>query len=193
MGHSTGLVFAHFPDKESVWRAAMGTAPPVDSPLTRAAPLMLETLEALLDRQCPASTDADAVWAEARRAVDAARGIQTHAPRAGLTDGAFPDRKLNLFGAEMIAEVKRRDAMPSFRSVMEPVFSLCELLVSQAQRREGSQADIHDAAVAACATIAQVAVQGVADVPYRPAADAPRPPEARQIPRGSGATAPQAR
>jgi AcrR family transcriptional regulator len=41
-GYSTGAVFNCFANKEQVWREAMGTEPPVDSPLTRAAPAMLD-------------------------------------------------------------------------------------------------------------------------------------------------------
>lgn len=44
MGMSTGAIASNFDGKEGLWRSAMGTNPPVDSPMTRAAPLMLEAL-----------------------------------------------------------------------------------------------------------------------------------------------------
>lgn len=44
---STGAIFSHFENKEDLWRAAMGTPPPIDSDLTRAAPLMRDALAGL--------------------------------------------------------------------------------------------------------------------------------------------------
>ena len=44
-GMSTGAVFAHFADKAAVWKAAMETDPPIDSPVTRAAGALREQLQ----------------------------------------------------------------------------------------------------------------------------------------------------
>ena len=41
MGMSTGAIFANFTGKEDLYRQAMGMEPPLDGPLTRAAPLLL--------------------------------------------------------------------------------------------------------------------------------------------------------
>lgn len=44
IGMSTGAIYANFEAKDDLWREAMGTNPPVDGPMTRAAPLMLDAL-----------------------------------------------------------------------------------------------------------------------------------------------------
>ena len=169
MGRSTGLVFAHFPDKESLWRAAMGTPPPVDSALTRAAPLLLETLEALVDRNDPAA-DRDPLWCNARRAIEVAHGANPgDSPMPSPRPNDFPAKRLNRFGAHVVAEVEARRDLPRWKDIMEPVYELCGLLVAYAERKS-SEAEVYDAAVSACATIAQVGVHGAADVPYRPTA-----------------------
>lgn len=170
MGRSTGLVFAHFPDKESLWRAAMGTPPPVDSALTRAAPLLLETLEALVARRDHHASDRDDLWRDAQRAIEVARRENPgDAPLSSLRPGDFPAKRLNRFGAHVVAEVEARRDLPGWKDVMEPVFELCRLLVAYAERKS-SEAEVYNAAVSACATITQVGVHGTADVPYRPTA-----------------------
>lgn len=50
MRMTTGVIFAHFPGKAELFEAAMGFPPPVDGPLTRAAPMLLEAVSALLDK-----------------------------------------------------------------------------------------------------------------------------------------------
>lgn len=40
IGMSTGAVYANFEAKDDLWREAMGTNPPVDGPMTRAAPML---------------------------------------------------------------------------------------------------------------------------------------------------------
>lgn len=40
IGMSTGAIYANFEAKDDLWREAMGTNPPVDGPMTRAAPLL---------------------------------------------------------------------------------------------------------------------------------------------------------
>ncbi len=170
MGRSTGLVFAHFPDKESLWRAAMGTPPPVDSALTRAAPLLLETLEALVEQHDRKASDPDPRWRNAQRAIDVARGANPgDAPSSSLSPNEFPAKRLNRFGAHVVAEVEARRDLPQWKDLMEPVFELCGLLVAYAERKS-TEAEVYDAAVSACATITQVGVHGAADVPYRPTA-----------------------
>lgn len=47
MAMSTGAIYANFADKAALWKAAMGTEPPVDSLLTRAAGPMLDALKAV--------------------------------------------------------------------------------------------------------------------------------------------------
>jgi len=47
MEMSTGAIFANFRDKADVWRCAMLCEPPIDSPLTRAAPALLAVAVAL--------------------------------------------------------------------------------------------------------------------------------------------------
>ncbi len=167
MGRSTGLVFAHFPDKESLWRAAMGTPPPVDSALTRAAPLLLETLEALVHQHANPAANANDLWGEAERAIKVAHDADPGgAPVSSLRPHDFPAKRLNRFSAHVVAEVEARRTLPRFKDIMEPVYELCGLLMAYADRKS-SEAEIYDAAVSACATIAQVGVQGAADVPYR--------------------------
>lgn len=167
MGRSTGLVFAHFPDKESLWRAAMGTPPPVDSALTRAAPLLLETLEALVARHDDPASGRDDLWRDARQAIEVARGANPGAPpTSSLRPGDFPARRLTRFGAQVVAEVEARRDLPRWKEVMEPVFELCRVLVAYAERK-GSESEVYDAAVSACATITQIGVHGAADIPYR--------------------------
>lgn len=49
-GRSTGAIFGNFPDgKEQLFTEAMGFPPPVDGPLTRAAPMLLKTIWQLHD------------------------------------------------------------------------------------------------------------------------------------------------
>lgn len=43
-GMSTGAIFNNFTGKEQLFTEAMGFPPPVDGPLTRAAPMLLEAL-----------------------------------------------------------------------------------------------------------------------------------------------------
>lgn len=170
MGRSTGLVFAHFPDKESLWRAAMGTPPPVDSALTRAAPLLLETLEALVNQYEDPVADQDHLWRTAQRAIEVARGANPGEPPVpSLRPNDFPAKRLNRFSAHVVAEVEARRDLPLWKDIMEPVYELCGLLVAYAERKS-SDAEVYDAAVSACATLAQVGVHGAADIPYRPTA-----------------------
>lgn len=167
MGRSTGLVFAHFPDKESLWRAAMGTPPPVDSALTRAAPLLLETLEALVEQHADPASDGHHLWRNAHRAIEVARGANPgEAPLSSLSLNEFPAKRLSRFGAHVVAEVEARRDLPLWKDLMEPVYKLCGVLVAYAERKS-TEAEVYDAAVAACATITQVGVHGAADVPYR--------------------------
>jgi|GEM_PF-5949994 len=174
MGRSTGLVFAHFPDKESLWRAAMGTPPPVDSALTRAAPLLLQTLEALVDQRADPASNPDDLWREAERAIEIARGVDPGgAPSSPLRPNDFPAKRLNRFGAHVVAEVEARRDLPRWKDIMEPAFKLCGVLMAYAERNS-TEAEVYDAAVSACATIAQVGVHGAADVPYRPTATVQR-------------------
>lgn len=184
MGRSTGLVFAHFPDKESLWRAAMGTPPPVDSALTRAAPILLETLEALVARHDDPTADRDELWRNAQQAIEVARGANPgDPPMSSLRPGDFPAKRLNRFGAHVVAEVEARRDLPQWKEVMEPVFELCRVLVAYAERKS-SEAEVYDAAVSACATITQVGVHGAADIPYRPTSVMQRehrPPEPRTL------------
>lgn len=49
IGMSTGAVFANFDCKDDLWRAAFGCEPPIDSVLTRAAPDLFKTLQALVE------------------------------------------------------------------------------------------------------------------------------------------------
>lgn len=49
-GFSTGALYNNFPDgKEQLFTEAMGFPPPVDGPLTRAAPMLLKTIWQLHD------------------------------------------------------------------------------------------------------------------------------------------------
>ena len=170
MGRSTGLVFAHFPDKESLWRAAMGTPPPVDSALTRAAPLLLESLEALIDRRLTPGLDEDEeeeLWRDAQRAIEAARGTGPGgAPTTELRVTDFPSKRLNRFGAHVAVEVETRRGLPRWKDIMEPVYELCAQLMAYAEHKV-TEAEVYEAAVSAGATIAQVGVHGTEDVPYR--------------------------
>ena len=167
MGRSTGLVFAHFPDKESLWRAAMGTPPPVDSALTRAAPALLEALEALVDAHADTESDQDGLWREAQRAIEAARGANPgDGASSVMRPNDFPSKRLSRFGAHVAAEVESRRDLPRWKEVMDPVFELCGLLVAYKEHKN-SEADVYEAAVSACATLTQVGVHGAADVPYR--------------------------
>ena len=60
---SVGTMFAHFPDKADLWRAAMGVEPPVDSRLSRSALDLFKALEALVATRT--LDDADGLWDEA--------------------------------------------------------------------------------------------------------------------------------
>lgn len=72
-GFSTGAVFANFKDKDDLWRAAMGSEPPKDSAITRAAPAMLDALRGLIAvRPGNWEDDDDADLTAAYRAADAA-------------------------------------------------------------------------------------------------------------------------
>ncbi len=169
MGRSTGLVFAHFPDKESLWRAAMGTPPPVDSALTRAAPALLESLQALLDqhRSPDVAVDDEDLWGDAERAIAAARGPGPGgAPSTELRVSDFPSKRLNRFGAHVAVEVESRRTLPRWKDIMEPVYELCAQLMAYKEHRS-TESEVYEAAVAAGATIAQVGVHGTVDVPYR--------------------------
>lgn len=61
MNMSTGAIFANFTGIEDLWRQAFGTEPPIDSALTRAAPVMADMLRAaapiLRDAGHPGSAD----------------------------------------------------------------------------------------------------------------------------------------
>lgn len=46
---TTGAIFGHFTGKEQLFTEAMGFPPPVDGPLTRAAPMLLEALREAID------------------------------------------------------------------------------------------------------------------------------------------------
>lgn len=48
-GMSTGAIFNNFTGKEQLFTEAMGFPPPVDGPLTRAAPMLLEALSRQTD------------------------------------------------------------------------------------------------------------------------------------------------
>ncbi len=170
MGRSTGLVFAHFPDKESLWREAMGTPPPIDSALTRAAPLLLSALEALVDQHACPDAEASDLWIEAADAIRLAyKADPGGTPPSILRRNDDPSQRLSRFSADVIAEVEDRRTLPQWKSLMEPVFELCGLLMAYAEHKS-SEAEVYDAAVSACATITQVGVHGASDVPYRLAA-----------------------
>lgn len=196
MGRSTGLIFAHFPDKESLWRAAMGTPPPVDSALTRAAPHLLEMLEALLkDRQALVLNEAGAeeLWKDAQRAVRAARSAN---PGAGLSgefrSQDFPAKRLSRFGAHVTGEVESRRDPPLWKDIMETTYFLCGRLMAYAERK-ATEAEVYEAAVSAGATIAHVAIHGAADVPYRTTAGSPakaRPAAGKTLATKQAASAP---
>ena len=78
-GMSTGALFANFKDKADLWRAAMGSEPPLDRADTRAAPAMLDALRGLIrvrprdwaEGDDPAFT---AAWAAAEAAITLAEG-----------------------------------------------------------------------------------------------------------------------
>ena len=73
-GMSTGAVFANFSGKAELWRETMGSEPPLDGPIVRAAPALLTALKGLLavrpsnwdDKEDPAQL---AAWSEAEKVV----------------------------------------------------------------------------------------------------------------------------
>lgn len=77
-GMSTGAIFASFDGKAALWRAAMASEPPVDGPLTRAAPALRDALQELLEVARLAAEDgvcdarASAAEAAAERALELA-------------------------------------------------------------------------------------------------------------------------
>lgn len=93
IGMSTGAVYANFEAKDDLWREAMGTNPPVDGPMTRAAPLMLDALmnprhhskAALAIELANSPLDGEA-WA--RHLADTLP--KTAAPQPGGEAGALP-------------------------------------------------------------------------------------------------------
>ena len=65
MGMSTGSIFSNFEGKAQLFEAAMGVPPPLDGPVTRAAPLLLAALREAIDglaRNSPA-------WIAAKNAI----------------------------------------------------------------------------------------------------------------------------
>jgi AcrR family transcriptional regulator len=78
-GMSTGAVFANFTDKADLWRQVMGTEPPVETSVTRAAPAMLAALLALQAVR-PSNWDDDqdpetlAAWLKADEVIAQAEG-----------------------------------------------------------------------------------------------------------------------
>lgn len=65
---STGAIFGNFTDKEDLFVAAMGFPPPVDGPLTRAAPMLLEALLGCIPQLELGNGEADHIKA-ANRAI----------------------------------------------------------------------------------------------------------------------------
>lgn len=59
MRMTTGAIFGHFSGKAELFEAALGFAPPVDGPLTRAAPMLLS---AMLDLLEPYNEGSDNNW-----------------------------------------------------------------------------------------------------------------------------------
>lgn len=114
---TTGAVFGHFADKAELFEAAMGFAPPVDGPLTRAAPMLLEAIAKLLPEsprdpingasptfeECEAARDALAlatspldgeVWARHLSAIrrDEPHTLAAGEPAASVPSGAAGDQ-----------------------------------------------------------------------------------------------------
>lgn len=82
IGMSTGAVFANFDGKADLWRAAMGSEPPLDGPALRAAPDMLQALLQLLTLR-PSNwledEEAATAWRAAAAAAAMAQGQATAA------------------------------------------------------------------------------------------------------------------
>lgn len=68
MGMSPGAIFANFEGKAELFSAAMGFAPPLDGPLSRAAPMLREALEQAIDGL---ARNSDA-WIKAKAALELA-------------------------------------------------------------------------------------------------------------------------
>lgn len=68
MGTSNSAVFAHFSGKAELFEAAMGFKPPLDGPVTRAAPMLLASLKACVDGLARNSQP----WIDAQRAIELA-------------------------------------------------------------------------------------------------------------------------
>lgn len=72
-GMSTGALFNNFSGKADLFEAAMGFPPPVDGPLTRAAPMLLEALV-----KVTLSTEWSCMETETQEAVDQALSLATY-------------------------------------------------------------------------------------------------------------------
>lgn len=68
MGTSNSAVFAHFSGKAELFEAAMGFKPPLDGPLSRAAPMLREALEQAIDGLARNSE----AWIKAKEALELA-------------------------------------------------------------------------------------------------------------------------
>ncbi|MFC5345332.1 helix-turn-helix domain-containing protein [Brevundimonas staleyi] len=175
-GRTTGAVYGHFRDKAALWREAMGTPPPLDTPLTRHAggiERALRGLVALQRDKTPSSPAWDEAWDQARLALRTldrtAKGPIADRPprRAGSPAAQAPippvdlEQRLALISA-LFEEADRMAWRPvAFEQTTRALTEACARIVS---RESGTATDeqVRQDAVRAAARLLVAAAGGVA-------------------------------
>lgn len=175
MGRTVGTIFPYFSTKADLWRAVMGTEPPLDSALTRQASDIEKSLRRLVRLQKVGETTPGAweqAWNEADQALRSldgeAREIGAQPTIASVPASAVDELKPLEGPARMqlildvLDTADRTNWRPvSFRETADALTEAC-LLVTQREMNVASDAEVYNSAVQGAARLLIVAARGVA-------------------------------
>lgn len=173
-GLSNTPVYSYFQNKEDLWRAAMGTAPPVDSALTRRAQDVEIALRQLLRLKAEGTVPASA-WALAWSAAETALASgDEETPSTRPPDDRPPIQTQPEYGPirliliqDLLEAADRRGWAPrAFGDLTLVLTDVCQQL---AHHRLGLTRPpaVYRRIIEAMADLLITATRGVADLPYR--------------------------
>ena len=178
VGMTTGAIYANYPNKSEIWWAAMGSPPPIDSPILRNTSAMEAALARLVGYSKDKTTSSKAwrqAWKLAESALAERRARATGPDESSLNSqpgsgSAFPDAA-TAFPSALLEDLRLIAARRAPERLAHRQLKLRLKALSDALGLHGSGnfagSEVYRIALEAAAEVLIAASEGVTDEPYR--------------------------